>query len=497
MFVRVSLFCLALLWASSAGADSWLVNPREVILLNSDQVSGVNEMSGIAYVGPNGSGMHRFLAVQDSGDQLVKIDLEIDANGSLSSATAIDTLALSPGYDFEGIVYNGSTKNSVYLSEENTPGVREYNLVTGMESSSLATPGVFGNRRLNRGFESLARDSRTGTIWTANEEALTIDGPTATTTAGTYVRLQQFVEGGEGAIAGAQFAYYVEPIHVGTTVNSNTRSGLVELVSLPDGSLLSLERSLAYGLPPFLSRIYQLDFTEATDISSIEFDSGLVGKTFSPVEKSLLWSGSVGGLFGQNLEGLSLGPQLSNGNWSLIGVVDSGDDLSSNAIVAFELTSRGCGPVGDYNCDQSVNGTDYAAWKNAFAGMGSSYADGNRDGIINAADYVVWRDHTAPVMGTAATAVPEPRFAAWGFFLLASIRLWRKHMAAALSAAQRPLKRSNQAPNTGAISPADARHPSIRYSQNGLLRATGGIRVGRARRESQASHASLPVQSLV
>jgi hypothetical protein len=110
---------------------------------------------------------------------------------------------------------------------------------------------------------------------------------------------------------------------------------LSDLVALPDGRVLALERSLASSLTPFQSRIYELDFTGATDVSSL---AGLIGQTYTPVSKRLLWSGQAAGGFGQNLEGLALGPQLSNGNWSLLGIVDDGDPLSNNTLVAFELS---------------------------------------------------------------------------------------------------------------------------------------------------------------
>ena len=106
---------------------------------------------------------------------------------------------------------------------------------------------------------------------------------------------------------------------------------------LPNGKLIALERSLASAFPPFESRIYEIDLAGATDVSGL---SGLIGQTFTPVTKHLLWKGQAGGGFGQNLEGLALGPQLADGNYSLLGIVDDGDPLSSNTLVAFEVSGQ-------------------------------------------------------------------------------------------------------------------------------------------------------------
>jgi hypothetical protein len=426
MLARFAFLCCFLCTACVASAGQWSVTPRGALTLNVGSVTGVDELSGVTYIGPAAGDMHRFLSAQDTGNQLVTIDVALAANASVTSATAISSTTLSPGFDFEGVVYNGAARNSVYVSEEITPGVREYDLGTGAQLTSLTIPSVYANRRANRGFESLARSTATGVIWTANEEALTIDGPTATTTAGTYVRIQQFVDAGGTPMAAAQFAYLVDPIHAGT-LTASTRSGLSELVSLPDGNLLALERSLA--TTGFQNRIYQIDFSGATDTSASQFDSGLHGQSFTPVAKSLLWSGQAGGFFGENLEGLALGPQLASGNWSLLGVVDSGDPLSGNTVVAFELVPPRCDLAGDYNCSGEVDDTDYQVWQAAFGSTQPSLADGNDDGVVNAADYTVWSDHLAAT-NASATAVPEPSITMMSTTLV--LLIWRNKKAAAL-----------------------------------------------------------------
>jgi hypothetical protein len=124
----------------------------------------------------------------------------------------------------------------------------------------------------------------------------------------------------------------VAPIHAG--LGEPVQSGLSDLVVLPDGTLLTLERSAIEGLPIFETRIYQVDFTGATDVSQGSLAAGLQGQNYTPVKKKLLLSTTK---IGENLEGLCLGPELSADHRALLGVVDSGDPVSKNALVAFEL----------------------------------------------------------------------------------------------------------------------------------------------------------------
>lgn len=78
---------------------------------------------------------------------------------------------------------------------------------------------------------------------------------------------------------------------------------------------------------------------------------------------------------------------------------------------------------GDYNYDGSVDGGDYALWRENLGStepppVSEGYADGDRDGVVNAADYAVWREnYGAPgatnreslgAIQTSSSATPEP-----------------------------------------------------------------------------------------
>jgi len=178
---------------------------------------------------------------------------------------------------------------------------------------------------------------------------------------------------------------------------------------LPDGTLLGLERSVAATSPLYLNRIYEIDFSSATEVSGPTFKTGLLGQSYTSVGKDLLWSGAADGGSGQNLEGLALGPQLANGNWVLLGVVDDGDLFSSNTIVSFELSAN---PSADFNHDDLIDGVDFLGWQRGFGtplGALLSEGDANRDGAVNSDDLALWSTMMLGAPASLATqAVPEP-----------------------------------------------------------------------------------------
>ncbi len=339
--------------------------------------------------------------------------MELSPTGSLVSASTTASLTLAASLDFEGAAYTNPTRNSVFLAEENNPGVREYDLGTGAFLQTVNIPGVFTNRRNNFGFESLARSPDGTTMWTANEEALTVDGPVSTATTGTTVRLMKMNVAGDLVTTAGQYAYQTDPIH---TVGFHTqrRSGVSDLVALPDGTLLTLERSFDIGLSsPFIYKnsIYEVDLNNATDISASEFNTGLTGKTYTPAAKELLWSGAAVGTVGQNLEGLTLGPRLGNGNWLLVGVIDNTteqEDFNDSRLVVFELSAI---PSADFDNDGDVDGRDFLAWQRGtgtIIGATHSQGDADRDGDVDAADLAIWSETYGMPAIAATETIPEP-----------------------------------------------------------------------------------------
>lgn len=416
-FRRIAWLLIAwVLWpAESAFAAKWNLSAPSSVIIDSSTVP-FWELSGITYLGPSETANHhRFVSVPDEGGQLIQLDLEISPTGTLLAASSVSSVTLPSILDQEGIVYTNPTRNSVFVSNENTPGVREYDLTTGAELQNVSIPAVFLNRRSNFGFESLARSPDGTTMWTANEEALTVDGPVSTATLGTTVRIMRMNVTGNSVATAEQYAYQTEPIHTVGFLPQQRRSGVSDLVSLPDGALLALERSFDAGLASplyYKSSVYEVDFTNATDVSQPPHSTGLTGNSYAPTAKELLWSGAAAGTTGQNLEGLTLGPRLANGNWLLVGVVDNAktnqEDFNDNRLVVFELSPN---KSGDFDNDGDVDGRDFLAWQRGFGkSIGAFHADGDadRDGDVDADDLGIWQTNFVISSETSATAIPEP-----------------------------------------------------------------------------------------
>ena len=433
---------VAAVFIGEARGANWNVTRTNSLLITPPGGVLIQEMSGVTYLGELIAGNHRFVACMENLKEpgpgtkrlLLQFDVTFSAAGAITGFSNISNYLINPALDFEGIAYTNPARNSVFLADEGTPAlaptVREVLLATGVVQTPLpAIPPVFANKMTNRGFESLTRSPDGAFMWTANEEALSVDGAAATAAAGTPVRLLKFDVVGNTATAGSQFVYQVEPIH-GTSTIGPPQSGLSDLVTMPDGTLLALERSVAVTTPVFLNRIYEVGFSGATDVSAPLYAFGLTGQSFTPVQKSLLWSGPADASAGQNLEGLTLGPRLANGSYILLGVVDDNpadaDTLSANTVVAFLATANA---TADFIANGDADGADFLAWQRGFGktiGAQLTDGDGDRDGDVDAADLNLWK---AAFATPAAHQVPEPTTLPLAFFASLTAATLRRRSA--------------------------------------------------------------------
>jgi hypothetical protein len=158
---------------------------------------------------------------------------------------------------------------------------------------------VRDHARHNRAFESLTLDAE-GRLWAATEAAIETDGPEANEKAGTRCRVLIWDDPDQPDQPPAQFIYTTDPAPraVGESHNS-----LTELLALPDGRALALERSFA--IPRgYNATLFLLD--------------GSVERTDDPdalpvLRKKRLASVRELGLpvLG-NIEGMALGPELTD-----------------------------------------------------------------------------------------------------------------------------------------------------------------------------------------
>jgi len=298
--------------------------------------TGAAELSGIAYAGGS-----TYYAVGDNGPAAIwQLAATISTTfGWVTSGLVTGGInAPGMGRDSEGIALRPGA-NNVWVTDEIDSTITEFSLSDGAKVGSVAVPEIYrpANVQNNLGLESLTYGA--AKLWTANEEALKSDGSISTTRTGSWVRVQQFA--GEDLAPTVQYAYRTDRISGMSPFIAVERSGLVDLLALPDGRVLALEREVGGFLPLFRSRIYQIDFSAATDVSDV---ASLADGGFTAVGKRLLWQGFF---LSDNFEGMTLGPRLNNGAYSVVLISDNGSGGSGQRQDLYSLVLRGVGDPAD------------------------------------------------------------------------------------------------------------------------------------------------------
>ena len=227
-----------------------------------------------------------------------------------------------------GKLYVSSEGEASTVANQQNPFVRQYDAATGTQTKDYAVPSRYNadaspnattGIRNNLAFESLTFSADGLSLYTATENALKQDGPAATATNGSNSRILQFDATTGQAMR--EFVYRTDPIAVAPTGGAFAVSGLVELLSVDATHMLALERSFTVGVGNSV-KMYEIDFSGATDVSAIDSVSDLTG--ISAVSKRLVFD--FGSVFApsalDNLEGIAFGPTLPDGSRSLIVVSD-------------------------------------------------------------------------------------------------------------------------------------------------------------------------------
>lgn len=238
-------------------------------------------------------------------------------------------------FDGEGIALEPSGR--LLVSSEVEPSIREFSL-DGKLLGTLPVPALFlagkgRGVRGNQGFESLTLEPGGSALWTANERGLQQDAPDDPVKP-SPVRLLRYERRGEGFAPAAQYVYEVDPIDPPPGQGFAVR-GLAELLAVPGGGLLALEREFVSGRGMKI-QLFLVSPAGATDVSG--FDS-LAGRSWTPVRKTLVYDFAGAGFVPDNLEGLAWGPSLSGGARTLVVVSDNNFEfLQQTQVVALRWT---------------------------------------------------------------------------------------------------------------------------------------------------------------
>ena len=317
----------------------------------------VGGLSGITYDAKN----NLYYAISDDRGKkaaarfyTLKIDL---SKGDLQKGkvlpVSVTTLlnengqTLRPGEsDTEGIAL--TNKATVFISSEGdaakliNPFIKEFSLSSGKEIKTLSIPNKFlpdkssqKGIRNNLAFESLTITPDKKHLFTATENALIQDSVAAKPNIGSPCRILQYNLLNNQPEK--EFIYQTEPVSPFLNLTGKFVSGLPDLLALDNqGHFLSLERSFT-GLG-FAIFLFQVSLEGADDIHKIDSLLAINSKNIKPVTKKMLLDLRTLDVLLDNIEGLTLGPKLPDGQQSLILISDNNfNSLQRTQILAFKI----------------------------------------------------------------------------------------------------------------------------------------------------------------
>lgn len=119
-----------------------------------------------------------------------------------------------------------------------------------------------------------------------------------------------------------QYAYELSPVaHKPNPINEYKINSVPEFLWIGNNQLLVLERSYSTGRVPCTIRLFLADYSQATDVANLP--SLKSPAQYTPMKKTLLMNLDDLGIYTDNIEGITLGPVLSNGDQSILLVSDN------------------------------------------------------------------------------------------------------------------------------------------------------------------------------
>jgi hypothetical protein len=244
-----------------------------------------------------------------------------------------------PAWDGEGVTRVGNTLYVVAV--ETTARIERFDALTRAFLGEVPVPSRFTQQRPgNKGIESLASAPDGKTLFWANEQALTTDGPGPSRDAGTLVRIAQH-QLADGQTR--EYAYATDPLGAG----SGGDMGVSELAAISSSELLVLERGFQSNYGNTV-RIYRVSLVDAVDVSPIAALDAAAPTLRKQLVVDLATLPSDGFTHPSvqpnpildNYESLTLGPRLPDGRTLLFLVSDDNAQRSQVARV-LALAVRG------------------------------------------------------------------------------------------------------------------------------------------------------------
>jgi hypothetical protein len=248
------------------------------------------------------------------------------AKQDLSHTADPEAIRLDPGTNH--IIW---TSEGERMTKSNPPVLTSPSInVSGLDGKFVETFPVPSNLTMqltengphqNGALEGITLDPDLNMMYVAMEEPLYEDGPKADVTpTKSWTRIYGYDVSHKKNIT--QYAYALEPIaHPANPATAFKINGISEILSLGNKKLLTVERSFSTGSLACTIKIFLADLHEATNVDGIHSMKEIPPE--HPVSKRLLLNMDDLGIFIDNIEGVTFGPDLPNGHRTLLFVSDN------------------------------------------------------------------------------------------------------------------------------------------------------------------------------
>ncbi len=201
--------------------------------------------------------------------------------------------------------------------------------------SNLVMQELDKGPRKNGALEGVAFSKDYNYLYTSLEVPLFEDGEPSTFKEGGKVRIYKFKTKTKKAIY--QYGYTLDPVAFKAIPKGTFQiNGISAIIEFKKDKLLVVERSYSNGRKSSTIKIFIADLSEANDVSS--FISLNRKQNYRKVSKDLLLNLDTLGIHIDNIEGITFGPNLPNGNKTLLLVADNNFSKNQKSqILFFEL----------------------------------------------------------------------------------------------------------------------------------------------------------------
>ncbi|MGZ3938521.1 MAG: esterase-like activity of phytase family protein [Flavisolibacter sp.] len=238
--------------------------------------------------------------------------------------------------DPEAIRYNPKTNQLVWSSEGERivrknisvledPSVRIISTDGNYIDSFVLPPNmhmqaVEKGPRQNGVFEGISFSDNYRKLFVSVEEPLYEDGPRAGLyDSSAWIRIIEFDVKSKKPLG--EYAYKIDPVaYPPNPPGAFKINGVPDILAINNHQLLVIERSFSTGRLPCTIKVYLAELNGASDVM---YAVSLKNGTFKSVEKRLILNMDDLGIFTDNIEGVTVGPKLSNGHSTLIFVSDN------------------------------------------------------------------------------------------------------------------------------------------------------------------------------